>query len=956
MIKARLSVLLISVFVVFCSFGVHIAACAEERAIQVTKQAYVLDVGGISDRREIYLLMALQGIVNRDAPRLFIISHGTYPPAEHIQLKYLESIKNFHFTRLNSLGEAIQTFTRMGLLKGLVQYEIPKRGWDWDKYGYHGNIALTIAGQRSLLPVTSKILALSTPLLAGDGCWGVDDMKHGHWSAVFVEMKPGTNGLTIKPLEKAQAKAARYGCYAHRWVELDLNVASKFEITVSRATGPWTVILEMGEADDEECGGVRLFKDVKEPGVFVFDLKDGKQSKPSAGRADIRICPLGANSEVTVSSIRILDASGQVATVAPLRQNWFEGLAVAEDLRGKIADNEADACRWALETLMPQCSKKTAFHAQPWWGNLKSMDYAVARAAFIFYQDKDFYRDSYPFFDDVMSCLEPQAEVLGWGGSETYWIHKLSYLGKREITAGAANLSFWRQVPLDGPLSHPRKRFVEGPVQPKCYVNFLISSGDAISIISDLYNGCWEDKSRGKVPVTWGSNPNLVNMAPALLEYFAVNATPVDSFCAGPSGSGYNNPVVMMQSGFCQGFAESTRRDLQKAGMNMAVDYWDMLADSPVDAVNRLFTRPGKYDPVRMLIPNPAGMSPARNRWMDDGTPMVLAERGGANDLWCLYKGSKINWADPAGDIAERIMKVAETNEMPFFISANVRLPVSILKGVMDRLPKDKYEVVGMPDFERLAREAGCFTVEAVNHAVSAGDGAAVMIELRNTDGLRTKPGRITWTLPSGWTASEKSWDYGKVPVGGIVRHVVKFTPPACTSAVPAELEFKDSNVSYTRRAELTCYPETRLICACDSTNNWTFADGAHAIAENGIVKLLPVKPITSETFFTDIQNGQKLKLVSGRAFHPLGQVDFSRAPFLEIDVDEIFGGGFGLGLRSGTQSKEYYGAGRLQGKRTVNFAFAGWVGVKDVSFWIDPMRGWGHYLKIRRITLCYAK
>jgi hypothetical protein len=69
--------------------------------------AYTLDTSGISNKSEKFLVGALAGIVNRDAPRLFMVD-GT--PSGNKLVEYLETQKNFRFQRFRSLNDAIAFF------------------------------------------------------------------------------------------------------------------------------------------------------------------------------------------------------------------------------------------------------------------------------------------------------------------------------------------------------------------------------------------------------------------------------------------------------------------------------------------------------------------------------------------------------------------------------------------------------------------------------------------------------------------------------------------------------------------------------------------------------------------------------------------------------------------------------------------------------------------------------
>lgn len=142
----------------FLMFVVLLVALISPRAGQA-RAAYLLDTTGLADVGELYLTGTLQGIVNRDAPRLFLVK-GT-PDA--VYADYLEREKGFTFTRLKSLPDGIATFTAMKradgvtpLIKGLVKY--PATYWDAtnrtmvNRY-YNYWIAANFAAHEDLLPV-----------------------------------------------------------------------------------------------------------------------------------------------------------------------------------------------------------------------------------------------------------------------------------------------------------------------------------------------------------------------------------------------------------------------------------------------------------------------------------------------------------------------------------------------------------------------------------------------------------------------------------------------------------------------------------------------------------------------------------------------------------------------------------------------------------------------------------
>lgn len=130
------------------------------------EDAWTLDIAGVSYDEEC-LIYALQGLVNRDVPRLFLDTRALfwqYRPADQFWMGYLAEKKGHRFIPLEGLGPAIAHFRQQ--VKGVVLYD---PGRDASRY-----VALTLAGLRDLLPVTEAILRRETPALRGVHGWTED--------------------------------------------------------------------------------------------------------------------------------------------------------------------------------------------------------------------------------------------------------------------------------------------------------------------------------------------------------------------------------------------------------------------------------------------------------------------------------------------------------------------------------------------------------------------------------------------------------------------------------------------------------------------------------------------------------------------------------------------------------------------------------------------------------------
>jgi hypothetical protein len=452
-----------------------ILCCGTLTAATRGPQAYLLDTGGLRDVEELYLVSALQGVVNRDAPRLFLtgLDSGFCAGSNNVYVKYLEKEKGFTFTRLKSLGDVISTFAAMKradgvtpLIKGLVKYptffvDQAKR----TKVGAYYNfwIAANFAAQEDLLPVTDTILKCQTSMLSGSEFWWKDEKMGGEWAAMFAVLKrPATGGLSVQT--RPGVKGNRSG-YANRTVYLDVDATPKLEVVVSDLTpgGAWSLRIRTPTTVQtmENCGAVSVpgLTNISSTGTFVVDLAATGLFNPRAARAQLQITPSNQGASVTVKSIRLLTAKGEEPKAPPYapRKDIFQGLSVKRDLvaAAPYEQNEDKACEWSLANQRKQCDPGAfwSFAGGAWI--LKGLDYAIAKKVYLFYQDKSPYTNNpYPNLDKILADLTPPGLVFGWLGGESYSCMKMGEYGARYAGGPPENFSFWQWVPLENP-GHP---------------------------------------------------------------------------------------------------------------------------------------------------------------------------------------------------------------------------------------------------------------------------------------------------------------------------------------------------------------------------------------------------------------------------------------------------------------------------------------------------------------------
>jgi len=473
-------------------------------------QAYLLDIGGLRDIEELYLVGALQGIVNRDAPRLFLsgLDHGMCAGSNNVYANYLEKEKGFTFTRFKSLGEAISTFATMKradgvtpLIKGLVKYPtfyMDSLNRKVNTY-YNYWIAANFSAQEDLLPVTENIMKSQSTMLSGSEFWRKDEVMRGGWTQMVAVLKYTSNGLSVQT--RPGGKADRTG-YATKTVYLDVDATPKIEVVVSDLSpgGSWSLRIKTPTTVQTHInyGAVNIpgLTNIRTTGTFVVDLAATGLFNPRTANAQLLISPCDPTTTVTVKSVRLLNVKGEdpdVPSFAP-GKNVFKGLAVKRDLvkDAPYEQNEDKACEWSLANQRKQCDPGSfgSFSGGAWI--LKGLDFAISKKAYLFYQAKEpFTKGGYPNLDKILADLKPAGMVFGWLGSESYSCMKMGHYGARYAGGPPENFSFWQWVPLKTPgrpIPLPQVREVKG-LENKIYLNFSWASSDAIEFTYNLMEG-----------------------------------------------------------------------------------------------------------------------------------------------------------------------------------------------------------------------------------------------------------------------------------------------------------------------------------------------------------------------------------------------------------------------------------------------------------------------------------
>ena len=350
-------------------------------------------------------------------------------------------------------------------------------------------------------------------------------------------------------------------------------------------------------------------------------------------------------------------------------------LRVVKDLRGQFTGKETgskknDAYRWAVrEYLAPGrcsahwlCLYEDAFSARAAGdiGYVVTRDWAVRNRAFVF--DLSPWGDEVPGDDPgqslgkdletyrlILSELlknsagKQMTELAGFFAFskysnvpghpsahdpvptewETVWLISPFNVYQNTVASSCYNQSLHSQAPRR-PLTQQRPRARTG-LANKAYVAILMADYDSATPLYDFLPRHWDDPERGKLPLAWGINPNLIETYPDLFDHFYRTATPNDHFTADASAAGYMNPDRVREQ-YLPLFVRHNQRFFHEADMTMApmVLDWDEPSAAVKDAF-RQFT-PDGFATIVMDLHGKGGKAPRPQVWKGMPVTELISE------------------------------------------------------------------------------------------------------------------------------------------------------------------------------------------------------------------------------------------------------------------------------------------------------------------------------------------
>ncbi|MGO8750797.1 MAG: GxGYxYP domain-containing protein [Thermoguttaceae bacterium] len=378
-------------------------------------------------------------------------------------------------------------------------------------------------------------------------------------------------------------------------------------------------------------------------------------------------------------------------------------LSVLQDLRGLFTGAETgskknDAYRWAIREYLAKgcCTAKQlclfedsfSTRARGDIGYVVTRDWAVKNRAFVF--DLSPWGDEKPQDDSAQrpgldletyrmilaetlrrSAGKQMTELTGFFAFskyanmpghksahepvptewETVWLISPYNCYQNTVASDCFNQSLHSQAPRQPLQQHRAAKPV--PLEKRAYLCILMADYDSATPLYEFLPNHWHNADRGKIPLAWGINPNLLETYPDLIAYFYSTASPADTFTADASAAGYMNPNRIRRE-YLPLFVAHNRQFFREADMTIAPMVLDW--DQPSPDVKNAFQQfsPDGFATIVMDMHGTGGKLPEPQVWKN----MPVLEL--INSV-CNFPG-----AEPTADIMADAIK-ARGNKMPGF-------------------------------------------------------------------------------------------------------------------------------------------------------------------------------------------------------------------------------------------------------------------------------------------------
>ncbi len=260
---------------------------------------------------------------------------------------------------------------------------------------------------------------------------------------------------------------------------------------------------------------------------------------------------------------------------------------VIEDLSSLEFTQPTEIYKYLYDTYWPECTKRTLLSLRPnLAGDIRDMAVAVGSAIVWLDPRRPAQR---AVLEPFIADLTPGKSVmLGWWAEERSGIGIGARYGISTIPSDFyTNATVFAGYPHHIDMAPvPKKPSLEN----KVYVALFLSDGDNIQYCEHTMCRLWDREGRGTFPINWTLSPGLVDLGPALLNYYNATSSENDCLVSGPSGLGYamfydglNRKWNAASREMIEPYTKFTQSYLERSGIR-CVTIWDVISDEQMDA------------------------------------------------------------------------------------------------------------------------------------------------------------------------------------------------------------------------------------------------------------------------------------------------------------------------------------------------------------------------------------
>jgi hypothetical protein len=277
---------------------------------------------------------------------------------------------------------------------------------------------------------------------------------------------------------------------------------------------------------------------------------------------------------------------------------------------------------------------------------------------------------------------------------ETVWLISPYNCYQNTVASDCFNQSFHCHAPRE-PLKQRRPNSAAS-LQNKTYLCILMADYDSATPLYDFLPNHWDDTGRGKIPLCWGINPNLLETYPDIIRHVYRTASENDYFGADASAAGYMNPNRVRKE-YLPLFVRHNRKFYCEADMTFSPMVLDW--DEPSADVKDAFVKfsPDGLATIVMDLHGKGGQTPKPHLWK--GMPVLEL----INDA-CNFAG-----VEQTAEILSQAIQARQNRAPGFYFFRIVWTPPSSIIQTIDALRKKRpdldLEVLDPYTFFRLFKE-----------------------------------------------------------------------------------------------------------------------------------------------------------------------------------------------------------------------------------------------------------